>query len=138
MSRRLPTPHWNSGGCRWCGEAIENTTRRKRTWHPDCVRAYLIATQSSAQRSACRQRDKGICAKCGRDARSTGWQADHIVPLHLVDRSLPWAELKHFWSIDNLQTLCEGCHNAKSAAEAAARAERRRTVKQPRLDLVPA
>lgn len=42
--------------------------------------------------------------------------ADHILPLWLAPREL------RYWSADNLQTLCQPCHNAKSAEEAVARA----------------
>ena len=54
------------------------------------------------------------------------WQADHITPLWQVDRSLPWADLIRFWSLDNLQTLCSACHKAKSSAETTTRATLRR------------
>lgn len=55
-----------------------------------------------------------------------GWEADHIVPLWSVDRSLPWPEVIRFWSLENLQTLCAACHKRKCAAEAAERAAIRR------------
>lgn len=55
-----------------------------------------------------------------------GWEADHVVPLWSVDRSLSWEAIKHFWSLENLQTLCVACHRAKSAREAAQRADSRR------------
>ncbi len=141
MTRRIPTPHWNSGGCRWCGEAVESPTKRKRTWHPECVSAYLVATSSGAQHTALWKRDRGICAGCRRDCNAVPtvvFEADHIVPLHTVDRSLPWAELRHFWSLDNLQTLCRPCHLAKCRREAGACAEKRRARTQPSLDMVPA
>ncbi|MBP2232513.1 hypothetical protein J2847_005842 [Azospirillum agricola] len=54
------------------------------------------------------------------------WEADHIVPLWSVDRTLPWEELQRFWSLDNLQTLCSRCHKRKSAREAAERAALKR------------
>lgn len=50
------------------------------------------------------------------------FEADHIVPLWRVDRSRPWGEIRHFWSLDNLQTLCRPCHREKTAREAAERA----------------
>lgn len=53
-------------------------------------------------------------------------EIDHVVPLWSVDRSLPWGEIKRFWSADNLQGLCLSCHRAKTAREAGERARVRR------------
>lgn len=51
--------------CRWCDQLIAGETGRY--WHRACIEAFLIATQSQAQRNACLKRDKGICASCGID-----------------------------------------------------------------------
>ena len=56
------------------------------------------------------------------------WEAEHVIPLHKVDRSLPWEQLIRFWSLDNLQTLCVLCHRRKSAEEARGRADSRRPL----------
>jgi 5-methylcytosine-specific restriction endonuclease McrA len=79
-------------------------------------------------------RDKGICAKCGKDvfsgtgrmprARGTGdlWQADHIESV---------VEGGGTCGLDNYQTLCTACHKAKTAELAAKRAwDRKQKVQQ--------
>lgn len=57
------------------------------------------------------QRDHGKCAVCGRqctDWRETDdWEADHIIPLKDGGG----------FGLDNLQTLCRGCHRKKTARE---------------------
>ncbi len=102
------------GTCRWCAKPIvkaDGAPDLRKTWHPACVTDYKIACSSSDQRRAVYARDKGVCARCGRDTdaerrghfrrltyHNTGklWQADHIKPL-----------------ID-LQTLCtKPCHVEK-------------------------
>jgi 5-methylcytosine-specific restriction endonuclease McrA len=52
-----------------------------------------------------------------------GWTADHVEPLHRVDRSAP--DVLRFWSLANLQTLCLRCDWIKTAAENRLRAEKR-------------
>ena len=54
------------------------------------------------------------------------WHADHVIPLWLVDRTLPWAKLIRYWLEDNLQVLCEKCHKVKTAEEAGQRAKIKR------------
>lgn len=49
------------------------------------------------------------------------WIADHIVPLWSVDRTDP--EAFRYWQLDNLQTLCQVCSDAKTAEEAGMRAK---------------
>ncbi len=49
-----------------------------------------------------------LCAECHRQGRvEAGVVVDHIMP-HRGDETL-------FWNRDNWQTLCESCHNAKTA-----------------------
>lgn len=56
-----------------------------------------------------RERDCGLCQECKRQGRTTaGYPVDHIVPL--------WAGGSDEDS--NKETLCEPCHDAKSAREA--------------------
>lgn len=74
------------------------------------------------------ERDKGICAKCGKDtmvetyrrrARGTGhlWQADHIVPV---------VEGGGECGLDGYRTLCTTpCHKEETAALASRLAKAR-------------
>jgi hypothetical protein len=54
-----------------------------------------------------------------------GWTADHIEPLHRVDRQAP--DALRYWSLANLQTLCLRCDELKTTAEARQRAASRPT-----------
>ena len=56
-------------------------------------------------RRAVFQRDSHRCRSCGRAGRL---ECDHIVPL---DRG------GDAWDLDNLQSLCRGCHIAKTGRE---------------------
>jgi 5-methylcytosine-specific restriction protein A len=49
--------------------------------------------------------DEPICRKCKRKAANV---IDHIQPIRLGG---------DFWSMENLQPLCTGCHNSKSGKE---------------------
>lgn len=63
----------------------------------------------------------------------TGWHADHATPLEAAAASgLPWPEILRYWSIDNLQSLCLRCHDAKTRREARQRGERRRAARKSR------
>ena len=60
-------------------------------------------------------RDGYRCRACGRPGRL---ECDHVTPLHRGgDR----------WDMDNLQTLCRGCHIAKTQREAGERRDRTMT-----------
>jgi 5-methylcytosine-specific restriction endonuclease McrA len=52
-----------------------------------------------------------------------GWTADHIVPLHRVDRSA--SDVLRYWSLANLQTLCLRCDERKTTEELRRRAAER-------------
>jgi 5-methylcytosine-specific restriction protein A len=64
-------------------------------------------------RQRIRERDCGLCQECKRQGKTTvGHPVDHIVPL--------WKGGSDDDS--NKETLCEPCHDAKTAREAADRA----------------
>jgi len=73
-------------------------------------------------------RDGRQCARCPQ--QGTPWHVDHIFPLWLVDPIDP--ERWRYWLLDNLQTLCASCHQAKTNSEAASRAKIRRIVSKVR------
>lgn len=54
------------------------------------------------------RRDKGLCQECQRNDRlSKATQVDHITPLHRGGRD----------NDANLEAICAGCHDVKTAAE---------------------
>lgn len=62
-----------------------------------------------------RERDCGLCQQCKREGRTTaGYPVDHIIAL--ADGGTD--------DDDNKETLCQPCHDAKSAREARQRARR--------------
>ena len=117
-----------AGQCRICLCAIlrpNGERSRQATWHPGCVVRYDFAVGNhQGIRRAVYDRDHGVCAGCGTpdDNPFGGWEADHIVPL------IEGGEI----DLDNLQTLCHGCHAAKTRREAGERTERRRDARRDR------
>lgn len=72
-------------------------------------------------RRAVLDRDGWRCCKCKRAAGR--FEVDHIKPLHLGGEP---------WDLDNLQSLCPGCHINKTADEN--RARHARNNPKPRRD----
>lgn len=85
--------------CVWCGTAVQG---RRISWCSDaCVEIYKIAKgDQNACRRFLRRTQRGMCQLCNRDARRTGWEADHTIPL--VEGGTHTAA--------NLRTLCCPCH----------------------------
>jgi hypothetical protein len=108
--RGADIPFWRApeGYCRWCGEDIGARLRNgdvdtRARWHGACVTAYQ-AYFPGVQRERIWQREL--------------WAVDHITPL--------WDGGAN--EDPNLQLLCDPCHKVKTAAEAALRAEKRRSL----------
>lgn len=133
-SMRVSTP----GLCRWCGHPVLNgkgeLIKRKRIWHPACVKEFKLLHWPAETRYAVWARDHGFCARCGIDTEATIrqrygarlgthmphgtgrlWQHDHIRPLVEANGNLD------FWRLDNIQTLCHPCHVAKGKEDNARR-----------------
>lgn len=132
--------------CRWCDQPIlkaDGSPDRRRNWHPECADAYLRANDPKRLRLQVWKRDKGICAVCGREdgsveriaraaragykpsdyalAQDPAWEADHIVPLKDGGS----------FDLENVQTLCVGCHKAKTAEENRARFTKPKPLPDP-------
>lgn len=115
------------GRCQWCRLTIYTYVDDKRTdvvrtrayWHEDCVNAYQIAR--GYQRSV--GLPPGPCAECGSE---TSLEVDHRDPLVDARESGDRKRILRAYTAANLQWLCADCHKIKTAAEAAARAARRR------------
>ena len=135
MSHRIPPkpPHFDTaplGTCRWCNVEIGATKTgkvSKARWHASCVREYKLLFWPTKTRQAVWKRDLGRCAKCHAICARKGtpkWHMDHIVPLYSNPGNI------ELFKMDNLQTMCVPCHNAKSSLEAKSRAENRRLEKE--------
>lgn len=134
MKHRIPPKpiHYSTaplGYCRYCGGGIYREDGRLKTranWHPSCLEEYKLIYWPGKTRAAVWKRDHGQCAHCVNKAdrnRNGAWHMDHIKPLVEAKGDLS------YWRLGNLQTLCEPCHKAKTAAEATARAAARRAKK---------
>lgn len=62
------------------------------------------------------------CSRVWPNWENLAWEADHIVPLWSLPEMIPFDQRERWWGLENLQTLCEAHHKAKSAREAALRA----------------
>lgn len=117
-------------------------------WHAECERIFLIAIKPDVAASAVFKRDHGVCANCKLDTDTLrkqfykAWARTDVTtkePSKLI-KQYPWMRLwkRRFWEVDhikplwmsngdiayfhldNLQTLCEPCHEAKSKLDTAA------------------
>ncbi len=122
------------GYCRMCGHIIKTPQgkRSRARWHPDCVDQYNIIYNPTLARKHIWKRDRGQCAECQdvmpkrTRSKELKWHVDHIRPLY-EQKGLKFKELDlSYWEEDNLQTLCQPCHAAKSAQEAGLRAEEKK------------
>jgi 5-methylcytosine-specific restriction endonuclease McrA len=116
------------GTCRWCNKEVGLTPKGKPSksrWHKACLVEYKMLFWPTTTRRAVNRRDKGICGKCGvQCSYPLEWHMDHIKPLYLANDNI------NFWKLDNLQTLCEPCHIAKTSQEATERAAKRKLLKE--------
>lgn len=94
-----------------CGKLLIG---RQRRWSSEKCRNlaltyfYVIKGDIEVIRQYLFNIDAGACRCCGEITKD--WQADHIVPVQFGGGATP---------IDNFQTLCLGCHNTKTAYNAA-------------------
>jgi len=68
------------------------------------------------------ERDRHVCQECGRELRRYENGSYH----HVVEVNEGGGQL----GLDNIQTLCPGCHAAKTAEYAARRAAQKREQKR--------
>lgn len=145
-SRQPPLYSKGKGFCRWCGRPIFKSKKKGagldlwKKFHTECNKEYKLHAVSSVRRKAVFERDKGICALCGKDcsADPKSWEADHELELADVPRPLKKEDRK-YWALENLRTLCLACHDMKTKKSAKARlgkARVRRHKKKPRKTLM--
>jgi 5-methylcytosine-specific restriction protein A len=141
-----------NGKCRWC--QVDGLKGRSTFCSEACVHEWKIRSQPGYVRDCVERRDKGVCAACGLDtmslkAKSPGnyylrtpeqraelerhgidphavhagefWQADHVIEVVKGGGQC---------GLENYQTLCTGCHKAKTKRLAFERAEAKRLAKE--------
>lgn len=120
-----------TNGRRACLQCKGDITDKQRSTfcRKECADAFYIKSRPDHARLKVFERDKGICAKCGKNvfeetgrkprARGTGdlWQADHIIPV---------VEGGGECTLDNLRSLCTACHKNETAGLARRRAQVRK------------
>lgn len=134
--RSVPLPaDWPGAGiCRWCGKEIIETKGRNRgkrskrhNWHPACKDEYFLHSDLGTQYHYLAKRDGAHCHWLGCDEKHD-LEVDHKIPLFSV-RDLPDDERRKYYGPGNLWLLCKAHHKAKSAREAAQRAEAARLAR---------
>ena len=79
-----------------------------------------------------------LCSKCLEYVKSTAISVDHIVPVIGVDDGfIDWNTFVNrlFCSEENLQVVCKGCHDAKTASERSERLTKRYTAELDAIEL---
>lgn len=111
-------------------------------WRNDW-KAFGVLATSAAQRKALWQRESegGIyttiqCHYCSMPLLKRGFEAEHQVPLHLIDRQ-NYPICLAMWSIDQLVATCRDCHKEKTARETKERAKADRISKKLRGETKP-
>ncbi len=129
--RRPPRPWWMRAGtplgvCVWCETTIlpgQRPRPRQCHWHLECLHEYRLLFDWPYARHFVHGRDQGQCQSCGLDVGAV-FEVDHVQALFLwparrlgdlrqeslLDWYAPW------WP-ENLQILCQDCHQGKSIAE---------------------
>lgn len=104
------------GVCALCRRACGPRFLGWRRWHVQLNFEYFDRPKRIA-----RNRDRELALRFTPIEATwiSTWHVDHIVPLWSI-RGATLDQRGCFWSVTNLQTLCETCHKAKSKREAAA------------------
>lgn len=128
--------------CRYCGRPLAPPVRDwcSQACRSMALHAFSLANDPAYQRRAVWQRDRGVCAACGRDTRALRrqlaaaqgaereWLYHRLIregyDRHRLDASILW-EMDHIHPVieggggtglENLQTLCVPCHKRKTAS----------------------
>ncbi|MGD9932860.1 MAG: HNH endonuclease [Dehalococcoidia bacterium] len=99
------------GCCDWCAGELPATRRR---WCSDaCARNFEKNHWWPAARRSARRRDKYACRQCGRKRLDRiRLEVNHIEPALGRHREVSCAH-----HLSNLETLCNECHRAITAAQ---------------------
>lgn len=110
----------------FCGCDREVVPPRRSCFSDECLAWYTSHSSPDHIRGKVYDRDKGVCAHCGK--KDCSWEADHIIPV---------IEGGGGCDFTGYRTLCLSCHKKETAALAARRAAKRRealTKASPQLE----
>lgn len=122
--------------CRWCQTEVKPP---RRTFCGDpCIHEWKLRSQPPYARLHVWIRDRGQCAGCRATPRHPRWQGPYALEwyyeLHrgtwFADHILAVEEGGGECGLENLQTLCRRCHDAKTAQHVRRIVARRRTARQ--------
>lgn len=127
MEAMFPSPADGTCAC-GCGKKLEG---RRRRWASDacikpCLIKYLIRRgDSHTIRCALFARDRGICARCGKDAHREEQEMRRERNIYETARNHRW-EAHHTFAVadggggcdlDGYETLCLDCHKEENKAQ---------------------
>ena len=131
----MPPEAMIPGNCNWCGTRLPRnkdlSIKANRRWcGSKCRMVWEKNHVWKIARERALYRDKRCCVKCG--ATDTAWdgktklEVNHIIPL--VGRGYSSSCFHH---LDNLETVCKGCHVTITKAQ---RAERKAQAEAEQVD----
>lgn len=97
---------------------IRSALRQKSRWWKPIMECKLAARREY-NGSLKRQKWEYLCNECNKWFPEKKINVDHIVPAGALNcaADLPAFVERLFCEVDNLQVLCEGCHNEKTKLE---------------------
>lgn len=125
LSKNSPRTPWTEGRKRsFITSALRGAFRR----YPAKFEALALAgVGSKPNKKTGRWAKHYRCAACGGEFIGTDVNVDHVVPVVDVEQGfISWDVFidRLFCDTQNLQVLCEPCHNLKSAEERSARCKK--------------
>lgn len=136
--RQLPRGPNGRALCRWC-TTVECAPPRRTFCSDACVHEWKIRTNPGYAKLQVLKRDDCRCAKCGvdtfADKRGDEEKRLAVYPRSLAARKMSTFDMDHIvpvvegggeCGLENLRTLCHGCHRIETAALAKRRAQARK------------
>ncbi|WP_036574766.1 HNH endonuclease [Oceanobacillus picturae] len=93
--------------CKTHEKNLQETTRNYNQYKRDPkVNAFYKSTKWQRVRAVALARDKGLCQRCLKRGNIRQAQVVH----HIIEVRDDWEQR---YGLDNLESLCHGCHNAE-------------------------
>lgn len=130
--RRQRERVYRKGFCCWCQGPLPPPPSRRTSWCSDACVAEYLAQDPKALREKVKERDRGVCAACGRDAEALAARIKAVLA-PFWEYSAPWpakkralrlsrwldrlkltrstCSLRHLWEADHVVPVVEGGPN---------------------------